>query len=202
MKFSRMTAVAVSAALLSTLAFAAPASAATCPTKSAGAPYTYAYRTVNWVGLWNMLASRAPMAQAAPAAQAPAPQTLAKAPVTQAAAPAAKPAVAPAPAQTTAGLTAEEQQMLNLVNSERAKAGLPALKADLEMTKVARLKSQDMIDRNYFSHQSPTYGSPFDMLTRFGVSYRTAGENIAGNGSVSGAHTSLMNSSGHRANIL
>lgn len=112
-----------------------------------------------------------------------------------------------APTQTSTttaatGLTAEEQQMLNLVNQERTRRGLPALKADLALTKVARLKSQDMIAKNYFSHQSPTYGSPFDMMKRFGITYRTAGENIAGNGSVTGAHTSLMNSSGHRANIL
>ncbi len=102
----------------------------------------------------------------------------------------------------TSGLTAAEQQMLNLVNQERAKNGLSPLKADLELTKVARLKSQDMIKNNYFSHQSPTYGSPFDMMKRFGITYNTAGENLAGNGSVSGAHTALMNSSGHRANIL
>lgn len=105
-------------------------------------------------------------------------------------------------AQTVAGLTAQEQQMLNLVNGARTRAGLPALKADLELTKVARIKSQDMIANSYFSHQSPTYGSPFTMLRTFGVSYRTAGENIAGNGTVQGAHTALMNSSGHRANIL
>lgn len=103
---------------------------------------------------------------------------------------------------TTAGLTAAEQQMLNLVNQERSKAGLAPLKADLELTKLARLKSQDMINRNYFSHQSPTYGSPFDMMKKYGISYRTAGENIAGNSSVQGAHTALMNSTGHRANIL
>ncbi|MFZ5822981.1 MAG: CAP domain-containing protein [Bacillota bacterium] len=116
-----------------------------------------------------------------------------------------QPSTEAAAAQTTAptsGLTAAEQQMLDLVNRERANAGLAPLKADLELTRVARLKSQDMINRDYFSHQSPTYGSPFDMIKRFGISYRTAGENIAGNGSVSGAHTSLMNSPGHRANIL
>lgn len=108
----------------------------------------------------------------------------------------------PAPAQNVAGLTADEQQMLNSVNRERSRNGLAPLQADLQLTKLARMKSQDMISKNYFSHQSPTYGSPFDMMRTYGVSYRTAGENIAGNGSVSGAHTSLMNSSGHRANIL
>lgn len=59
-----------------------------------------------------------------------------------------------------------------------------------------------MISNNYFSHTSPTYGSPFDMMKQFGVSYRTAGENLAGAGSVEAAHKNLMNSSGHRANIL
>jgi uncharacterized YkwD family protein len=112
------------------------------------------------------------------------------------------------PAQPTAatasvsGLTANEQQMLNLINQERARYGLTPLKADLQVTKVARVKSQEMISRNYFSHQSPTYGSPFDMLKRFGITYRTAGENIAGNNTVTAAHKALMNSSGHRANIL
>lgn len=103
---------------------------------------------------------------------------------------------------TSAGLTAAEQQMLNLVNQERAKAGLNPLQADAQLTKLARMKSQDMINKGYFSHNSPTYGSPFDMMKAYGVSYRTAGENIAGNQSVQAAHTALMNSSGHRANIL
>jgi uncharacterized YkwD family protein len=101
-----------------------------------------------------------------------------------------------------AGESAMETQMLNLVNAERSRAGLPALTADPLLMKIARTKSQDMINRNYFSHQSPTYGSPFDMLRSFGVSYRAAGENIALNQSTPAAHAALMNSSGHRANIL
>ncbi|MEB1806243.1 MAG: CAP domain-containing protein [Bacillaceae bacterium] len=104
--------------------------------------------------------------------------------------------------QVQTGITAEEQQMVNLVNEDRAKVGLPALKVNTELTKVARVKAKDMIDHNYFAHQSPTYGSPFDMLQHYGVSYRTAGENLAGNQTVEGAHQALMNSSGHRANIL
>ena len=59
-----------------------------------------------------------------------------------------------------------------------------------------------MVDNNYFSHNSPTYGSPFDMLKSFKVSYKSAAENIAGNSSNSSAVTSWMNSSGHKANIL
>lgn len=99
-------------------------------------------------------------------------------------------------------LTADEQKMLNLVNQERQKQGLVPLKVNAELVKVARAKARDMIDNNYFGHYSPTYGSPADMLRKFGISYRTMGENLAGNPSVEGAHQSLMNSSGHRANIL
>lgn len=100
------------------------------------------------------------------------------------------------------GLTADEQQMIELVNQARAQNNLPALKVDMKLTNVARVKAQDMIDNNYFSHNSPTYGSPFDMMKDFGISYVKAGENIAGNQSVQNAHDSLMNSPGHRANIL
>lgn len=148
-----------------------------------------------------------PQQQQIQAAPAPAPQQQ-----EQQAAPAPAPAPqqeqtkAPAEeapkAETSAELTADEKQMLNLVNQEREKQGLPALKADPELTKVARVKAKDMIDNNYFSHNSPKYGSPFDMLKQFGVEYKTAGENLAGNSSVQGAHTSLMNSQGHRENIL
>ncbi|QXM06426.1 CAP domain-containing protein [Crassaminicella indica] len=99
-------------------------------------------------------------------------------------------------------LTDDEQQMFNLINKERTKKGLKPLTLDISVTNVARLKSQDMIDNNYFSHNSPTYGSPFDMLKQFGIKYLSAGENIAGNPSVKNAHTSLMNSEGHRRNIL
>lgn len=99
-------------------------------------------------------------------------------------------------------ITSDEQKMIDLINAERSKNGLSALKADLEVMRVARIKAADLSINEYFSHQSPTYGSPFDMLKSFGVSYRSAGENIAGNSTVSAAHTALMNSSGHRANIL
>lgn len=122
-------------------------------------------------------------------------------------APAPQPTPAPQPADTsdallTAPLTADEQQMVSLVNQERAKQGVQALAVDMRLVKVARMKSMDMIKNNYFSHQSPVYGSPFDMLKAQGITYRTAGENLAGNSSVTAAHTGLMNSPGHRANIL
>lgn len=92
--------------------------------------------------------------------------------------------------------------MLILVNQERQRQGLAALRVDTGLEGVARIKAKDMVDRGYFSHQSPNYGSPFDMMRSFGVTYRAAGENIAGNPSVTGAFQSWMNSPGHRANIL
>jgi len=106
------------------------------------------------------------------------------------------------PSATSASLTADEQEMLNLVNQARVQNNLPELKIDMEVTNVARIKSQDMIDNNYFSHNSPTYGSPFDMMKDFGISYVKAGENIAGNQTVAAAHEALMNSPGHRENFL
>lgn len=99
-------------------------------------------------------------------------------------------------------ISAEAQKMLGLINSERAKAGAQPLKMDVEVMKVAEVKAKDMVDKNYFSHTSPTYGSPFDMLKSFGVNYRYAGENLAGNQTVERAHNALMNSAGHRKNIL
>lgn len=99
-------------------------------------------------------------------------------------------------------LSDREKEMLNYINEERAKAGLAPLKVDPELSRVARIKSQDMVDNGYFSHVSPTYGSPFEMMKSFGIKYRAAGENIARNSSVLKAHVALMNSEGHRKNIL
>ncbi|WP_049783358.1 CAP domain-containing protein [Mahella australiensis] len=99
-------------------------------------------------------------------------------------------------------LTSEENEMVGYINEERVKSGLKALAIDPELASVARLKAQDMRDKNYFSHTSPTYGSPFDMMKQFGLTYRTAGENIAKNSSVLKAHLAFMNSDGHKANIL
>lgn len=103
---------------------------------------------------------------------------------------------------TKASITAEEQKMVNLVNKERTNNGLSALTVDSKLVKVARMKSQDMIDNNYFGHQSAKYGSPFDLMKSQGITYRYAGENLAGADTVERAHTNLMNSAGHRANIL
>ncbi|NPV74079.1 MAG: sporulation protein [Pelotomaculum sp.] len=104
--------------------------------------------------------------------------------------------------QPAGSLNADEQKMFDLVNQERAKAGLSPLQIDMNLVKLARMKAQDMIDRGYFGHNSPTYGSPFDMMKAYGVRYSYAGENLAGAPTVESAHSSLMNSSGHRANIL
>jgi uncharacterized YkwD family protein len=99
-------------------------------------------------------------------------------------------------------LTTNEQQMITLVNQARVQNHVAVLKVDMQLTNVARVKAQDMIDNKYFSHNSPKYGSPFDMMKNFGVKYIKAGENIAGNQSVQNAFNALMNSPGHRKNIL
>lgn len=99
-------------------------------------------------------------------------------------------------------MTADEEKIFNLVNEARVSAGLSKLSVDKELLRVARIKSQDMVDSNYFSHNSPIYGTPFQMIKNFGISYKSAGENIAGNSSVEAAFTAWMNSSGHKANIL
>lgn len=116
------------------------------------------------------------------------------------------PAATPAPSTTTPKatdqLSSEEQQLLTLINNERAKAGLPALQVDMELMKVARTKANDMAQNNYFSHYSPTYGSPFDMMRQFGIAFKAAAENIAGNSTIQGAVNAWMKSSGHKANIL
>lgn len=105
--------------------------------------------------------------------------------------------------QNYSGLSADEAEVVRLVNIERQKAGLKPLKASAQLSNVARMKSKDMADKNYFSHTSPTYGSPFDMMRQFGISYRTAGENIAkGYLSPASVMNGWMNSPGHRANIL
>ncbi|MEG6523261.1 CAP domain-containing protein [Desulfotomaculum sp. 1211_IL3151] len=99
-------------------------------------------------------------------------------------------------------VSSDEQAMLSLINKERAAAGLKPLSMDAALTKIARTKAKDMVDNNYFSHTSPTYGSPFDMMKKNGVVYHYAGENLAGASNVNTAHANLMNSPSHKANIL
>lgn len=102
-----------------------------------------------------------------------------------------------------ANSTVQADQVLDLVNQERSKAGLKALTLSGELTNVATIKAQDMADNGYFDHTSPNYGSPFEMMQHFGIQYRSAGENIAaGQKTAQEVMNSWMNSSGHRANIL
>lgn len=113
----------------------------------------------------------------------------------------------PAPAEpetsVSSSVRAYEKEVVRLVNAERAKVGLAALTEDERLSDLARLKSQDMHDNGYFAHNSPTYGTPFQMMKSFGVTYRTAGENIAmGHATPEAVVSAWMNSSGHRANIL
>lgn len=96
-----------------------------------------------------------------------------------------------------------ESEVIRLVNEIRVKNGLNALKEDWELSRVARYKSQDMKDNKYFSHTSPVYGTPFEMMKNFGITYRSAAENIAkGQSTPQAVVNAWMNSSGHRANIL
>ena len=100
-------------------------------------------------------------------------------------------------------VTSYEQEVIRLVNEIRAENGLKVLTYDWELARVARYKSQDMKDNKYFSHTSPVYGTPFQMIKNFGISYRSAGDNIAkGYATPQAVVNGWMNSSGHRANIL
>lgn len=100
------------------------------------------------------------------------------------------------------GLSADENLSIAKVNAERTARGLPALKVNMELVRLARLKAKDMAENGYFDHISPTYGSPFEMLQAAGISYKFAGENIARVSSVTVAHNAFMDSPGHKANIL
>ena len=128
-------------------------------------------------------------------------------PTTAASAPAKPTAAAPVKPTTTApaanSLGAYENQVVTLVNQERAKAGLAPLKINTKLAGVAERKAEDLRDKNYFAHNSPTYGSPFDMMKQFGITYTSAGENIAkGQKTPAEVMNGWMNSPGHKANIM
>lgn len=96
-----------------------------------------------------------------------------------------------------------ELEVLRLVNIERKKQGIKPLKLGEDLIKVAKLKSEDMADNEYFSHTSPTYGSPFDMMKRSNIIYKIAGENITmGHTSPEDVMDGWMNSPSHKASIL
>ncbi|WP_404468007.1 CAP domain-containing protein [Sutcliffiella horikoshii] len=109
----------------------------------------------------------------------------------------------PATEQTAGAVSEFEKKVVELTNAEREKQGLAPLELDVELSKVAKDKSKDMQQNNYFSHNSPTHGSPFDMMKKYGIQYNTAGENIAqGQQSPEEVVNAWMNSEGHRANIM
>lgn len=106
-------------------------------------------------------------------------------------------------AARAADVSGYERQVVSLVNAERAQYSLPALTLNSDLCSYARVKSDDLRAGSYFSHESPTYGSPFAMMRSFGVSYTYAGENIAmGYDSPAAVVSAWMNSPSHRANIL
>lgn len=121
-----------------------------------------------------------------------------------------KPNTTPAPKPTPNGgtnitngtISSSEKQLLDLINKERRANGLKELKLNTKLFDIAEMKSRDMYTNGYFSHQSPTFGSTFDILKQSGLKYSYTGENIARTQSVSKAHAGFMRSAGHKANIL
>lgn len=99
-------------------------------------------------------------------------------------------------------LSQDEQIFFNLINNKRIENNLPELQIDENLLNIARLKAQDIIQNKYFSHNSPTYGTIFEMLHKHNISYSKASENIARNLNADGAIESLMNSESHKKNIL
>ena len=104
--------------------------------------------------------------------------------------------------QSNISLTSDEAELLSLINSKRTENNINTLEVDAELQNIARLKAKDLAENSYFSHISPTYGTPFEMLRNNNISYKTASENIAGNSSISAALDSWMNSESHKNNIL
>ena len=103
---------------------------------------------------------------------------------------------------TTAFLSVQGQTAGNLLNSDRARYGLAPLVIDPELCRIARIKSQDMRDNQYFAHTSPTYGDVHSVLRSFGYAFTTAGENIAHHATVEKAQAAFLSSPGHRKNIM
>ena len=95
-----------------------------------------------------------------------------------------------------------EEETFNLINNIRKENGLPELKQNAKLQALAKLKAEDIINNEYFSHTSPTYGTPFEMMSSYGLDYKAAGENLAGNITPEKAVEAWMNSDSHRANIL
>ncbi|HHX73873.1 MAG TPA: sporulation protein [Firmicutes bacterium] len=113
-----------------------------------------------------------------------------------------KPAEKPEEAAAQAELTAAEQHVYTAINQERIKRGLAPLAIHPELTRLARLKSKDMAENNYFAHRSPTYGSAYDMMRREDIRYSYAGENLAKTTSAANAISLFLNSGAHRSTLL
>lgn len=103
---------------------------------------------------------------------------------------------------TSSTLPNTAETVLSLINEERKAQGITPLQIDDLLNITAQAKATDMVKNNYFSHESPTYGSPFEMMQNAGITYRTAGENIAGNPSVENAVKSWLASESHKQNLL
>lgn len=99
-------------------------------------------------------------------------------------------------------LSSDERKILEMVNKARLEAGINELYIDENLLEVARLKADDMKTNNYFAHNSPTHGSPFEMMKKHGIIFKTAGENIAGHKTVEGAFEAWMDSQEHKKNII
>ncbi|KKM10646.1 hypothetical protein SY88_13460 [Clostridiales bacterium PH28_bin88] len=163
------------------------------PAQASQVTYTYRWYYPSWWRVVTVQPAPQPTTPAVPAQP------------TQPTTPTAPTQPAQPPTSTTASyqLNAFEQKVVELVNAERVKNGLQPLQQYGELSRVARFKSEDMRDNNYFGHQSPTYGSPFDLIKKFGITYRYAGENLAaGQQTPEAVVQAWMGSSGHRANIL
>ncbi len=103
---------------------------------------------------------------------------------------------------TTHSVSAQEEKMMNFINRDRSANGLYALRLDSELSRIARIKSKDMLDEGYFAHESPTWGYARDMLRTFGYDFRGAGENIARHATIEKAQAAFLSSPGHRKNIM
>lgn len=99
-------------------------------------------------------------------------------------------------------LTSDESELLSIINAERQKNNLPNLEIDEQLQNVAKLKANDIVQNNYFSHISPTFGTPFEMLKSHNIAYKTASENIAGNSNIKSAFDAWISSDSHKENIL
>ncbi|GEB34912.1 CAP domain-containing protein [Brevibacillus parabrevis] len=217
MKRFGATAIAMTLGLgLALTGFTTSASAATsanCPLKNGNStPYQFSYQWIPYAGQLPFASNAqqnqvvVPPVKQVPVQQQPVQKPVQKPAQTAPQAPAQPVATTPAAptGQADQAKTGDfAKQVADLVNQERAKAGLAPVTMDATLSKVALAKAADMSNNNYFDHTSPTYGSPFDMMKQFGISYMTAGENIAmGQRSPEEVMTQWMNSEGHRKNIM